>query len=258
MVKPVPAQGKVLRELPAFMEGVYALQDVGPELAYGHLAFDRKSDEHCVITYFHALHAEEKDAYLQHYQTLNKESSPQWQGNSLYAYKEDTLSEVVDFQKSGTMLESEKVTIAEINLQTNSMSIDFEDTVIFRVIVKQQEGRYFLNYLSEEHWSFFCFTEREEGIQLQATELVRFKRSDLPYLQGLTTVSVLQGSDFLAEPSDTELEVLLKDPLIFEKIMLVKVQDTSFPLWAYGLIGIGILLSLAAVINRVLRKKPSA
>jgi len=213
----IPDHGRVLKTLPDFMLNTFRGATGNDTLhIFGQQVEEIRNGDYRWLRFY--LFPKDSLQATVSRMAESEDASFNISGSTVYLYKKDTLFKKMDLELHGEYYESEKDTIAFINLNDNF--IEFGDSRDL-IVLKQKESSYYLNFGGDDEWWFISF-ERREG-------KVHFTHS---YIKNKTFIEkYVQSSVLKKKDSDNEYDddyLLISPAENLEKILADKQFLTKF------------------------------
>lgn len=252
--KPVPNAGDFSRTLPGYAIGTFQPEDA----RFDYFEIERIDKGHCIIKHYSAI---PKDTFFLMVEKMNtKNTVAELKGSTLFETTNDTIKKVTNYTIESGIYYSEKKPIYEINLTEGYFIDDFVQLKKQKALLKEYQGRYYLNVVREGNWFLISWFSEGNKINIQHTVIAdtAFSNNKI-YYQGITDIGRLESSAYLAKPTDKEFFALMDEPKLFTRVVWIKTGTTNSLLVAKYLIplvvGVLILLGALAFLRRKNKRK---
>lgn len=223
--QPIPAQTPGLQEVPGIFEGTYRVASETPEYGFMEyvIAFHRLDPQHVVIeTYARFTASDLTDSLRRHYQL---------KGDYLI-HTEGRERTVIPLERRGEDYLVERNLYGELDFATGVfLRAEGNQVKEESFLLKQRGPHYFLNTRGEQHWQCLLIDRQAGGLRIRLISPDTDRESLEHYrtLMGITPLP--EGSDYLIDLSDADLDTRIADEDFFKESMtlIAEVQTQPAP-----------------------------
>jgi hypothetical protein len=239
---PIPNEGEIVQVLPKYFKGKFLKK--GENTYYD---IKRFNDKHCLVYSSEWIHKDSIDALIDHLK--NDSTYAEFKDSKLIIHEKDT-SQIINLSLENNLYLSEKEPVYEINLDEGYFIDDFKELHKKKALLKYYKNKYYLNIGdTEEYWFGVWMEKIDDSLLIRNSFIADTAFADnLTYYNKLTSFEKIAKKTYLVNPSDTELLVTLKEPLLFNEEIWIKVDERDHLNWIWQLIGIVIVILFITLI----------
>lgn len=217
---PIPNKGEIVHVLPEFLNGQFLQKE---EQIYYNI--ERINDKHCIIYSTNWIHKDSIYTFLE--SIKNDFTYVEFKESTLIIKDKDTTQKII-LRLDEDIYYTEKEPAYEINLEKGYFINDFKKKLEKRVIIKSYNNKCFLNIIDQEGKWFAVWLEmKNDSLTIWNSKIADTSFvENLEYYNRLTKINKIKDKTFVANPSDEELFILLKEPSLFNKETWIRVDYT--------------------------------
>lgn len=215
--EPMPREAEVVRDLPAFLEGVY--QDEDGFTQYEILKINKG---HCIVQSYQSIPKDSLLAFVA--KSKSDTMSAELKGSTVIVSSKDTTYQI-NFVLINGRYETVRSPKYEINLIEGYFIDDFTKDEKKKSMLRKYKNDYFLNIVANDNWLLVRWQKTAEKLLIQKSVIADSTFSETnTYYNGITKITKLDNETYLANPTDKEFFTLMEEPKLFKKEIWVKVD----------------------------------
>lgn len=258
--KPMPQDAEVVRELPNSFDGIYLINFEDKEQFHGKYSYfeiKRINSNRCIIYGYEEIVIDSLDVV---YGSPNSNDIVvELKGSYISITRNGSTEIIPNIEIVDNRVRTPKELAYEIDLEEgyySAYSDEGKKVERNKCMLKKKGEVYYLNVLDEVMWYIMIFEQKEKDLQIVVTNLHKSDfKENRHYYEGITSIRQISDNQYLANPSDSELDILLTEPDLTARLLLKKQSGGFVFKPIYIAIAAGVFIVVVIIVAIYFSKK---